>query len=154
MGFLVLASAGTFLSPGIASATLGDAEPTVSIDAQALDAQLSALPVASPQPDLYSIEQFNNDGFSVKEFVTKNGEVFAVAWKGIHKPDLKQILGVYYDEYVTAHSQHHKAKGRAPLQVSGPHSTFHSSGHMGAVRGHALATSLIPNGVALKDVHF
>ena len=41
-------------------------------------------------------------GTTVREYVSSNGTVFAVAWQGPWLPDLRQMLGPYFDDYQRA----------------------------------------------------
>src|SRR5690349_6974879 len=41
-------------------------------------------------------------GVTVREYVSPAGKVFGVAWQGHTNPDLRQVLGTYYEQMVAA----------------------------------------------------
>ncbi|HUA87937.1 MAG TPA: DUF2844 domain-containing protein [Steroidobacteraceae bacterium] len=43
-----------------------------------------------------------NSGVKVREYAGSDGRVFAVAWNGPAGPDLRQVLGSHYDQFVQA----------------------------------------------------
>lgn len=45
------------------------------------------------------LESITADGFSVRQYVSPQGIVFAAAWKGPAMPNLKVLLGQYYSRY-------------------------------------------------------
>ena len=80
-------------------------------------------------------------GTVVREFVSPAGKVFAVAWSGPTLPDLKQVLGPYFDTYVAALQQR---KARGPVSVVLPGLVVQSSGHMRAFVGKAYLPDGMP----------
>src|SRR3954464_9818183 len=47
-------------------------------------------------------EMQSQSGTVVREFVSPQGKVFGVTWHGSSVPDLQQLLGSYYAEFVHA----------------------------------------------------
>jgi hypothetical protein len=90
-------------------------------------------------------------GTVVNEYVSSEGKVFAVAWKGAVMPDLNQTLGTYFPQYqaavaLTAHSGHnHLVVRQQDLVVL-------TGGHMRAWVGKAYLMSLLPPGFPVDDV--
>ncbi len=85
----------------------------------------------------------------------RNGQVFAVTWSGPGKPDLRALLGRYFDTFQAANV----ARGRGlrsplrrPPQVSQPDLQIQTSGHMGWFRGVAFIPSLAPTGFSVADL--
>src|ERR1700722_14625097 len=60
----------------------------------------------------FSVHEISTSyGTRVREFTGGDGKVFAVAWDGPVNPDLRQVLGSYYDQFVTAAAA---GEGRPP----------------------------------------
>jgi hypothetical protein len=94
----------------------------------------------------YSVRQsLLSGGTSVSEYVTANNRVFAVAWEGPFLPDLKQMLGTYFQAAVTEAQRAPKA-GRARLGVEQPDVVIESQGRMRAFHGRAWLPQLLPAG--------
>ena len=53
--------------------------------------------------DAYTVHEMqSSSGTAVREYVSSTGTVFAVAWQGPWLPDLRQLLGPYFDDYQRA----------------------------------------------------
>jgi hypothetical protein len=76
--------------------------------------------------------------------------VFGVAWQGPSMPDLRQLLGVYFDQYVEAAAA--RRTRRAPVLVELPGLVVHSSGHMRAFSGKAYLPQGLPQGVTAEEI--
>jgi len=91
-------------------------------------------------------------GTTVTQYATVSGaRVFAIAWTGPTMPDLKLLLGDYFQTFSTAaqSSRSQRSLG-APLQISDGDLVVRSSGRMRNFSGYAYAPSLIPTGL---DIH-
>jgi Protein of unknown function (DUF2844) len=59
-------------------------------------------------------------GSTVREYATHTGGVFAVTWSGTQVPDLKVLLGSYFDRYVslaqTRRTGHHVLSINTPVE--------------------------------------
>jgi uncharacterized protein DUF2844 len=57
-------------------------------------------------------------GMVIHEYVSAEGKVFAVSWRGPGVPDLRQMLGSYYGEFAQAntgpHYNHHHLAVHTP----------------------------------------
>ena len=136
------------LGPGIANATLGEAETTVQSDV----AQLHASIKSSVDRTSYKVHEIQlPTGTMLREFVGADGKVFAVAWNGPSKPDLRQALGKYFDAMVSAPRT--KFQDRKHLRIQQGDLVVQGSGHMRALSGRAYLASAIPSGVNLGDLH-
>ena len=92
-------------------------------------------------------------GTLVREYISPNGTVFAVSWTGPSKPDLRQLFGTYFQQYVSASStMHHGAATRRHFEVKQPDLVVQSNGRMRAFYGRAYVPSLIPAGVTPDDI--
>ena len=136
------------LGPGVASATLGEAESTVQSDVAQLHASIKSS-VARASYRVHEIQL--PTGTMLREFVDANGKVFAVAWNGPSKPDLRQALGKYFDPMVSAPRS--KFQDRKHLQIQQGDLVVQGSGHMRALSGRAYLVSAVPSGVNLGDLH-
>jgi hypothetical protein len=136
------------LAPGIASATLGEPELTVQTDV----AQLHASIKSSVELSSYKVHEIQlPTGTVLREFVGADGKVFAVAWSGSSKPDLRQALGKYFDVMVSAPRT--KFQDRKHMQIQQGDLVVEGRGHMRAMSGRAYLTSAVPSGVNLGDLH-
>jgi len=136
------------LGPRIASATLGEPEMTVQSDV----AQLRASIKSSQDRAGYRVHEIQLPGGTLlREFVAPDGNVFAVAWNGPTKPNLRQALGKYFDTYVSAPKA--KFADRRHVNVQQGDLVVQARGHMRAFSGRAYLASAIPAGVNLGDLH-
>jgi len=76
--------------------------------------------------------------------------VFAVAWQGPSLPDLRQLLGAYFDQYAGATAA--RRARRAPVLVELPTLVVQSSGHMRAFAGKAYLPQGLPQGVVANEI--
>jgi hypothetical protein len=136
------------LIPHVASATLGEPEVTVQTDV----AQLHAAIKSSEDRTSYRVHEIQlPSGTVMREFVAPNGNVFAVAWQGPTRPDLRQALGQYFDAFASAPRS--KFSDRRHLQIQQGDLVLQSGGHMRALSGRAYLQSAIPSGVNIGDLH-
>jgi hypothetical protein len=89
-------------------------------------------------------------GTLVREYVSSAGAVFAVAWEGPSLPDLKQLLGTYFEQYVKATKSQGGRAGPRVIQQSGL--VVHAGGHMRAFLGRAYVPQMLPEGVNPEEV--
>jgi hypothetical protein len=127
-------------------ATLGEQEPSVEADRGAMG--MSGGPVAARGGQ--RVHELTSSTVSVREFVTPSGIVFAIAWSGLTRPDLAQLLGSYYGEYRRAATR--EPGGRRPRHVETAQVVVETWGHARALRGRAWLPALTPAGVNLDDV--
>ena len=138
----------TFTAAG-AQAELGGPLASVAVDRDRMGATVNS--VAMGSYTRHSLTRPNNA--MVDEFSNGSGQVFAVRWRGPGKPDLRQLLGSYFEVMQTA-----AADGRAmhalrrPQQVSQPDLQIQSGGHMGWFHGVAFIPSLAPAGYSPADL--
>lgn len=132
---------------GPAHATLGQA-PTLSA-ALSTPATLSI----SSRPGGYSLHQLTLDnGTSVRELVGANGVVFALSWRGPVLPDLKLLLGTYFNTLQRETEQAHLSGSRgAPVNLARDGLVLQSNGRMRHFFGQAYVPELVPNGVLISN---
>jgi hypothetical protein len=90
-------------------------------------------------------------GTHVSEYVSDSGVVFAVTWDGPVLPDLKALLGKYFDTMVAESARIPRA-GRSPVAISRPEVVINSGGHMRAFEGSAWIPAEFPTGFTADDV--
>ena len=99
----------------------------------------------------YSVHEIQAaTGTKVREFVSPSGTVFAVAWEGPSTPDLRQLLGQYFDQYEQAIQN--KRPGRAPLSIRNGNLVVEARGHMRSFSGRAYLPAMVPQGVATEAI--
>jgi hypothetical protein len=136
------------LIPHVASATLGEPEITVQSDI----AQARAALKFSQDRTGYRVHEIQlPSGTVMREFVAPNGNVFAVAWQGPTRPDLRQALGQYFDAFASVPRS--KFSDRRHVQIQQGDLVLQSDGHMRALSGRAYLVSAIPSGVNIGDLH-
>jgi hypothetical protein len=92
-------------------------------------------------------------GVVVREYVSDEGGVFAVSWQGPTFPDLRQLLGPYFDRYhAEAVRLAHARKGHGPLTVDLGDVVVQSGGHNRALGGRAYLPRLVPQGVGIESI--
>jgi hypothetical protein len=106
------------------------------------------------QKQAYAIhEMADKNKTVVREYVSPDGRVFAVAWQGLFMPNLNQILGSYLQQYSAAVEQEHaQAPGRHPLMIHQPGLVVESSGRIRAYYGRAYVPDMLPQGVQPEEV--
>ena len=129
-------------------AALGGATDTIVKDHKSLKATSR---VSVPMGN-YSVEEMTAPAATVREYVTRDGVVFAVAWSGISHPDLSILLGDYTKEYERALQSDHTPRGKRHSHVASAHIVVQKWGHMRGMKGRAYVPSLIPSGVAVDDI--
>jgi hypothetical protein len=104
--------------------------------------------------DSYDVHEIQStSGVVVREYVSRSGAVFGVAWLGRTHPDLRQVLGASYDQYVKAvDAQRAQRHGRGPLLIQVPGLVMQMGGHMGALTGMAYLPQSLPAGVRAEDI--
>lgn len=129
-----------------AAAALGGAEASIAADQAHMKATRRI--VSAP---LYTVHEIQAaSGTVVREYVSAQGQVFAVAWQGPLMPDLQQILGSYFADYQAAARS--KRARRGPLLVQQPGLVVQSGGHMRSFSGRAYIPELLPANVTVDEI--
>lgn len=131
---------------GPAVATLGGDETSIAAD----QAQMKATRRSVSSQKYTTHEMQLASGTLVREYLSAQGQIFAVTWKGPLKPDLQQILGDHFADYVTAGSRSHTRRG--PVLVQQPGLVIQSEGHMRAFSGRAYIPQMFPSGVTVDEI--
>src|SRR5579862_4298629 len=143
--FLAAACISVIASP--AFAVLGGDAASVEAD----QAHINATRRLS-QSNGYTIHELQSPtGSVVREFVSSSGKVFAIAWQAPSLPDLRQLLGPYFDEFQKAAAQSQRAR-RAPLFVEHSGLVVQVGGHMRSFTGRAYLPDQLPSGTRMEDI--
>jgi hypothetical protein len=130
-----------------AFAALGGDATTVDADVTKMKAQVHATAVSG-----YTVSQITlPSGTVVNEYVSAEGKVFAVTWKGPFTPNLQQTLGTYFTTFTAAAAVPHGANHHG-LSIQQSDFVMQTSGHMRAWRGKAYVPSLLPPNFSLDDI--
>ena len=126
------------------SAALGGDVASVEADRVHIQGALTNI----VRTDRYTLHEMRSStGTTIREYVSPDGKVFAVSWKGPFLPDLRQVLGDYFAEYQTeARRVREGRRARGPLAIDTGDLTVVASGHTRSFTGRAIANRLMPAG--------
>jgi hypothetical protein len=104
--------------------------------------------------DSYNVNEIQAlSGVTVREYVSLSGYVFGVAWQGRSNPDLRQVLGAFYDPYVqAAQAQRAQRHGHGPLVIQQAGLVVQMGGHMRSLTGRAYLPQSLPAGVRPEEI--
>jgi hypothetical protein len=135
------------LYPRPCPAVLGGDVSTVKKDQARLKATLRVAP-----GDRYSLHEMKAaTGTTVREYADPSGRVFAVAWEGPWRPDLRQLLGPYYADFEQA-VKNKRTGHNGPLVSATPRLVIEMSGRPRAFYGRAFVPELVPPGVDPAEI--
>jgi hypothetical protein len=129
-----------------AFAALGGDAASVDTDTAKLKGQARAVAAGG-----YTVNQITlPSGTVINEYVSAEGKVFAVTWKGLSVPNLQQTLGVYFEEFKAAASAPHS--GHSHISLQAPELVVRTGGHMRARNGKAYVPALLPPNFSVDDI--
>ncbi|HEX9023214.1 MAG TPA: DUF2844 domain-containing protein [Geobacteraceae bacterium] len=131
-----------------AGAVLGEPASSVASDRKAL----SAVHRATTSRSGYTIQEIVSAVNTIREYVSPDGIVFAVAWNGITSPDLSQLLGSYAGDYQKALKRTPLVAGKRSLRVNADSVVVERWGHMRNLQGRAYVPALLPKGVGVDEI--
>jgi len=134
----------TLVAPAIACAALCDDLSSVEADRAQLRGALRITSAAR-----YAVHEIALDsGAVVREYVAPSGTVFAVTWSSPGPPDLRQLLGGYFERF----SRTVAARGaaRRPPSVHDGNLVVEFGGRLRAFVGTAYLTDQMPTGVGAE----
>ncbi|MGF6243412.1 hypothetical protein P3T42_005176 [Paraburkholderia sp. GAS38] len=92
-------------------------------------------------------------GTVVREYLAPDGSVFGLAWNGPQMPNLNDLLGTYFPQYLAGVQAARAVRGgHGPVAVDQDTLVVHSGGHMGAFAGQAWLPQALPAGVSGSDI--
>ena len=144
--FTLLAVVG--LASSNAHAVLGEDVASVQGDGVHINATVRSTPSRN-----YTIHELRSRaGVVVREYAAASGKVFAVAWQGPALPDMKQLLGSYFEEFQKAAQRQNRRGGHGPLRVQEPGLVVELGGHMRSFRGRAYIPEEVPTAMAHEEI--
>ncbi len=137
------------VAPFPAFASLGGSADSVDADRAVMKGQVQVRQSAA-----FTVHEIQGEhGTTVREYVSADGVVFAVAWEGQFVPDLQQLLGPYFDTYVAGvREQKANSVGRRPLNLQLPGLVVQRGGHLRAESGRAYIPEKVPPGVKVEGL--
>ena len=147
---LVVMANVVLVSPSPASAALGGYETTVQADQASMKGTLRSTPTKA-----YTVHEIKaQTGTVVREYVSPAGKIFAVVWQGPFLPDLRQLLGSYFEQFSQSaqklKTEHLQVRGR--LLIQEPGLVVQTGGHMRAYFGRAYVPELVPQEVRIEKI--
>jgi hypothetical protein len=138
----------TLAAAAPAFATLGGGVASVEADRAKLAGSVQVTTIAG-----VTVHEITTAaGTRVREYLTADGAVFAFTWKGPFIPDMRQLLGTYYEQYAHAALEAHPM-GKRHLTVQLPGLVVESNGHMRAFTGRAWDPALVPQNFSLSNLN-
>jgi hypothetical protein len=141
----VFAIATLLAMPRPASASLGADVSTIDTDRIRMQGALLRI----SRTDAFTVHEVQSaNGTAIREYVSSSGTVFAVAWTGPWQPDLRQLLGAYFDRFQQAATAARRAhRGHGPLNIDDGELTVQIAGHARSFSGVATVRRLTPASV-------
>jgi hypothetical protein len=116
-------------------------------------ARIKAKPSLTQTPAFEVHEMKTPTGTVIREYVSTSGRVFGVTWQGLFIPDMRHLLGSYFEQYSrAARAQRETHVGRWPLDIRDPGLVVQSAGHMRFYYGRAYDPTLLPPEVRVNDI--
>ena len=88
----------------------------------------------------------------VREYTRSDGTVFAIAWQGPGRPDLRQLLGPHFQTFQADNTPVSGRRTHRPLSVSREELMVQSAGHPGAFWGFAYLPQVAPAGFSTGEL--
>jgi hypothetical protein len=146
---LAIIGAWLALSPNV-HATLGGTASTVQDDRVRMQGALRQVVRSGP----FTLHEMQSaSGIVVREYVSDAGTVFAVTWEGATFPDMRQLLGPYFDRYQAEADRLVRARrGHGPLTVDLGDVVVQTAGHNRSLMGRAYLPGSLPQGVGVEAI--
>ncbi len=146
---LLAVVAAYLITPQTAYAGLGGRYASVVNDSTRFRANLRSTAAVN-----HVVHQLNlENGDEIREFCLADGTVFAVAWRGASRPDLRLLLGPKFDVLQADNAPLPGRFRRRALSVMRSDFVVQTGGHPGAVFGVAYLPKSLPQGVTPADLH-
>ncbi len=145
---LALAAFGmTALWTGPARAALGSDAASVLADGASMHVEVHS--EVRPQYEVFTIS--TAAGISVREYLNRDGIVFAVKWLGPVPADLQQLLGAHFAAYAAAVAAVAHPGIHRSLRLESSGLIVELGGHLRAYSGRAYLAALIPSGLTAEE---
>lgn len=101
----------------------------------------------------YEVRTRQENAVEIKEYVSRDGFVFAVSWRGVAEPNLSELLGSYFAEYDRGFRANRPSqRTRKSIVVESEQVVVKRFGHMRDLRGVAWVPSLVPAQVNVEEL--
>lgn len=137
---------------GEARASLGGELTSVLDDAAGMHGTVQVSPPSEGIPSGEIEEIVTDNGMRVREFLNRNGIVFAVTWAGPAAPDLQRLLGTQFAVYTTALAARPRLGLQRSVRVATRDLVVESEGHLRNFTGRAYLPAMIPAGVSAAEL--
>jgi hypothetical protein len=131
-----------------AHAALGDNEQSIS----SLKSQLHTIQRESEAAQGLTVHILATPSTTIREYISPNGKIFAVTWKGLAKPDMATVLGGHYSEYLKEKTKRVQLRTKRPLKLETPNLVLKQAGHMRALKGLAYVPDLVPADINVETL--
>ena len=129
-------------------AVLGQTEASVTTDQQRMKTEDRVQTFAS-----YKVHQLTTtNGPTVREYVSPQGVVFGVAWRGRFMPNVNQLLGTYVENLQTATADQTHIQRRRGITVKTGDFVYSNFCHMQNCTGRAYVPAFVPSSVSAEVV--
>jgi len=130
-------------------AALGGDISTVQADAVHMHGSVRSTVAAT-----YTVHEIQaTSGLVVREYVSFAGKVFAIAWQGPWPPDMRQLMGSYFDPYIqAARARSGPGMARRPLMIEQPGLVVQAGGHPRSFVGRAYIPDQLPSNVTAEEI--
>ena len=137
----------------VAVAALGGDAASVETDRQQMraGAAIQTTPSAGVAGGYTVHETTLPSGTLVRQYVSSAGAVFAVGWNGPYPPNLEQLLGTYFPQFVAIQAGQNGA-GTRSVTTHTPDFVIEAGGHQRDFAGRAYLPAMLPNGVNTQDI--
>jgi hypothetical protein len=155
MSHLIVQAAVLRLIIGVSALCAASARAELGGDAASVAADTEHLHgiMVSESRQQYDVQDIANaTGTRVREYLDREGIVFAVSWSGPAVPDLRSLLGAHYAAYCAALAELNHPGLHRSVRVATPDLIVESGGHLRAYAGRAYLPALIPAGVTAVDL--
>lgn len=99
----------------------------------------------------YTVREANDaDGVTIREYVLPTNVVFAVTWHGPVRPDMSELLGSYFPNFVSPGDG--RPRGIGPMVQHNGDFHIESAGHTGYFFGKAYLPRLVPANVRMENL--
>lgn len=134
--------------------TLSPAQAVNAANAVGAESRKAAVPAgnaAASGATNWSVREITlPDGLVEREYLTTDGVVFAVAWRGTHRPELSVLLGTHYATQMSQNARALRQQGKGSRGTTAQaDATFavQASTHQRSSTGVAWLPALLPAGV-------
>ena len=122
--------------------------------AASMDPGTASIAETAPTALPYSVaEEVRTDGSRIRRYLAPNGQVFAIGWKTLYKPNLTSLLGTSFPDYARAAGTAAQRGGiQRQFRMDANDLVVQSSGHLHVFSGLAYKPSLLPAGVTAQTL--